>query len=173
LKSIQKSNGTSKVKFIFDLLLSSVSLSAAPELVYPKSLYTRSYSFLDSPIPWRVTSNKDLLHFRIQHWPNKNIFDVESTTGLHFIIHPTDELPSDSSIHFRQHLHHTLVEISPQQTLISDELKQMSFERRNCYLGDEKSLELFKVYSKQNCEHECQTAAFAKLCGCVPFYLLS
>jgi hypothetical protein len=157
----------------FYLLLCRVSMFAEPELVYLWPWYSRANSFLDSPIPWNASSNRDLLHFRIDYWPNEYIFDADSRTGMHFIIHPTDELPSDSSIHFHQHLHHTSIELLPQQTLVSDELKLMSFRRRNCYLDSEKILELFKVYSKQNCEHECQAAAFSRLCGCVPFYLLS
>jgi Amiloride-sensitive sodium channel len=146
---------------------------AKPKLVYLRPWFSRANSFLNSSIPWSASSNSVFLHFRIEHRPNKNIADVESITGVHFIIHPTDELPSDSSIHFYQHLHHTFLKISPQQTLISDDLEHMSFQRRNCYLDDEKSLGLFRVYSKQNCKHECQTAAFSRLCDCVPFYLLS
>jgi Amiloride-sensitive sodium channel len=155
------------------LLLCSISLNFKPELVYLKPWYSNAYSFLDSSIPWSATSKQDILHFGIIRWPNKNTIDVEARTGLHFIIHPTDELPSDSSIHLYQYLHHTTIDMSPQQTLISDGLKQLSFQQRNCYFNYEKSLELFKVYTKQNCEHECQTFAFLKLCACVPFYLLS
>jgi Amiloride-sensitive sodium channel len=157
----------------FFSLLCRVSMFVKPELVYLKPYFSRANSFLDSPLPWNAASDRDILHFRVYHWPNESIVDVGSRIGLHSIIHPTDELPSDSSIHYYQHSHHTLVKISPQQTLISDDLKQMSLQRRNCYLDGEKSLEMFKVYSKQNCEHECQTATFSRLCGCVPFYLLS
>jgi Amiloride-sensitive sodium channel len=106
-------------------------------------------------------------------YPLEADIDVEAREGLHFIVHPTDELPSDSSFHFRQKNHHTIVKVNPQQNLISDELISKSFAKRNCYLEHEKQLQLFKVYTKQNCEHECQSFAFAYQCGCVPFYLLS
>lgn len=100
------------------------------------------------------------------------IHEAEVKLGVLFIVHQTNQLPSDSSPHFRQHLNFTKAVIFPQQTIISDKLMRMSPHRRNCFLEHERSLELFKVYSKHNCEHECQSFAFAEQCGCVPFYLL-
>jgi Amiloride-sensitive sodium channel len=128
---------------------------------------------LNKTIPYSATSSLDYVAFIVTGFPNESYFDVEAMSGYHLIIHRTDELPSDSSFHFHQFYHHSNAEAFPHQTVISDELKHESIEKRNCYLDDEKDLELFKVYTKQNCEHECQTFAFSVSCGCVPFYLLS
>lgn len=115
-----------------------------------------------------------MLELRFNHrYIDPKFIEIEPVDGLHLIVHPADELPSDSSSHFYQQFHHSVIDIFPQQTLISNELKEMSFQRRNCYLDREKQLKLFKVYTKQNCEHECQSFAFAKQCGCIPYYLLS
>jgi acid-sensing ion channel, other len=116
----------------------------------------------------------DLLQFGIFHpFNDQTIIDVEARSGLHFMIHPPDELPSDSSFHFRQYLSYTDIAILPHQVLLSDKLKAVTPQRRNCFLEHEKKLEIFKIYSKQNCEHECQSFVFARRCGCVPFYNLS
>jgi Amiloride-sensitive sodium channel len=144
------------------------------ELIFLESHYNSETQHLDLPIPWNATSSNDRIYFYLRHWESESFIDVDARRGLHFIIHPTDELPSDSSFHFYQHkLHQTLIEIFPQKTIITEELMQMSPERRNCYFNNEKVLELFKVYSKHNCEHECQSLTIAEMCGCVPFYLLS
>jgi acid-sensing ion channel, other len=148
-------------------------LDYKPEFIFLPTHYTSHTYSNEKPIPWSATSSRDLFHMFFINWPGEKIVDVESRIGYHLIIHRTDELPSDSSTHFRQNFHHTNVMIFPQQTLMSDELKQMSPQRRNCYLDHEKNLELFKVYSKQNCEHQCQSFAFSDRCACVPFYLLS
>jgi Amiloride-sensitive sodium channel len=125
---------------------------------------------LEKP-PWNIMSIHEYLF--MESWPFVEYQSVSAQIGFICFIHRTNELPSESSARFFQHLNFTEVFIHSQQTLISDEVRQMSIQRRNCYLEHEKTLELFQVYSKQNCEHECQSFAFARQCGCVPFYLLS
>jgi acid-sensing ion channel, other len=123
-------------------------------------------------MPWNGTSTKESFALTLKVESNSNISTVEARTGRHLMIHRTDELPSDSSAHFWQNVHATRIEFAPLQTLISEALKRESFWRRKCFLVAEKRLKLFKIYSKQNCEHECEAFFFAKRCGCVPFYLL-
>lgn len=127
---------------------------------------------LDEPVPWSATSSNDLVNFRLAYWPDHENLDPVARQGYHIIIHGADELPSDSSFHFRQSHQHSIAVILPKQTLISEKVKRMSIKQRNCYLDTEVSLKLFKIYSKHNCEHECQSFAFAERCRCVPFYLL-
>lgn len=43
--------------------------------------------------------------------------------------------------------------------------------RRNCYLLHERQLNLFRVYNKVNCEHECLTEMTLNSCGCVQFFM--
>jgi Amiloride-sensitive sodium channel len=121
--------------------------------------------------PWKVLSKNEYLF--VQSYPIVELQNLTAQIGFFCFVHRPNELPSDTSARFFQHLNFTSVAIYPQQTLISDEVRKMSIQRRNCYLEHEKTLKLFQVYSKQNCEHECQSFAFARQCGCVPFYLLS
>jgi Amiloride-sensitive sodium channel len=121
--------------------------------------------------PWKVLSKNEYLF--IESSPFLPFQSVTAQIGFICFIHRTNELPSDASYRFYQHNNFTQVTIHPKQTLISDDVRRMSIQRRNCYLKHEKSLELFLAYSKQNCEQECQSFAFSRRCDCVPFYLLS
>jgi acid-sensing ion channel, other len=93
--------------------------------------------------------------------------------GFHFIVHSPDEFPSDSSEHFYNFWMYMDIRIEPELTFVGGNLKSASSERRNCLYNHESQLRFFQVYSKQNCEHECQSLEFEQQCGCVPFYMLS
>jgi hypothetical protein len=148
-----------------------VSLDYEHKLIYlnPTKFHTTE---LNSTIPYSASSAKDYLVYIFNYTGDSSDFDIETKSGFRIIIHQTDELPSDSSIQFRQQFQYSIARVFPHQTLI-DELTNESFERRNCYFDHEKVLKMFKVYSKKNCEHECQSFAYADRCNCVPFYLLS
>lgn len=127
----------------------------------------------DEPIPWSASSTQDYLQVELKFQRVNQSIDIEAQNGYLVMIHRTDELPSDSSFSFHKTDKSVDIEVTPKQTRLSQELQSLDVKRRNCYFEHEKSLELFKVYSKSNCEHECQSFAFAHQCGCVPFYLLS
>jgi Amiloride-sensitive sodium channel len=137
------------------------------------SHFTSRTSFLNKPVPWTAVSNRDLFHLYMLETLKMSSVDVNARVGYHFIFHPTDELPTDSSAHYHQANQHSIFNVFPHQTLISEEMRRISYRRRNCYFQQEKRLKFFKIYSKPSCEHECQSFAFARQCGCVPFYLLS
>lgn len=153
----------------------SVALDFSTESFYSKVYNFRESSRSPELTPWSSTSSRDYLYFEIvKRFGNSNdLVELKSRSGAHFIIHPGNELPDDSSYHFHQFYHHTIIEIYPRQTIASNEIKVMSVQQRNCHFDHEKVLELYNVYTKQNCEQECQSFAFAKRCNCVPFYLLS
>jgi Amiloride-sensitive sodium channel len=157
----------------------SVQLDFEPELVYFKKQFPY-LKLLEQSFPFAFSSNgiTDRFYFSFHEWNNwsPHMYKSESWIGCQFIVHSNYELPSETSFinyHYFHYYYNTIVNIFPKQILISDELRQMSVKRRRCYVENERKLELFKVYSKQNCEHECQSLALADRCGCVPFYLLS
>jgi outer membrane receptor for Fe3+-dicitrate len=125
---------------------------------------------LEKP-PLKILSKTEYLY--VESLPLNEFQSLTAQIGFTCFVHRTNELPSDASARFYQHFNFTQVKIYPHQTLLSDGVTRMGIDRRNCYFEHERSLELFQVYSKQNCEHECQSFAFARQCGCVPFYLLS
>lgn len=93
--------------------------------------------------------------------------------GIHLIIHSPDEYPLNhgQSVHLVSWAGNWLT-FYPEMFLIDDEIKTWSLKKRNCYLEGEKKLTFFKIYTKNNCEHECLSFLMSKSCGCVPFYLI-
>lgn len=147
-----------------------IALEVSPDLFFTDSHYSASSSLLNKSIPYSLSSTSLQLIIGLNVNFPQNYFDVHTKPGYHFIIHSTNEFPSAMSTHFYQFIHETGVLVTPEATLVSDDL---TLDRRNCYFDREKQLKLFKVYTKQNCEHECQSFFLLERCGCVPFYFLS
>lgn len=93
--------------------------------------------------------------------------------GIHLITHSPDEYPLNhgQSVHLAYWTHNYLT-FYPEMFLIDDEITSWPLAKRNCYLDGEKKMKLFKIYTKNNCEHECLSFLMSKSCGCVPFYLI-
>lgn len=53
----------------------------------------------------------------------------------------------------------------------SKSFRDMSIARRQCLFADEKDLEHFTVYSRQNCILECRWREALSQCGCAPWYM--
>jgi acid-sensing ion channel, other len=61
----------------------------------------------------------------------------------------------------------TYIVVTPKIMKTSDELREYSVEKRNCYFSDERYLRFFKEYTENNCEAECEANASLANCGCV------
>ncbi|CAG9810955.1 unnamed protein product [Chironomus riparius] len=59
--------------------------------------------------------------------------------------------------------------ISAEMTYNEDSLRSFKPDKRGCYFEGEKSLKVFKSYTKANCEYECMTDFVNATCGCVEF----
>ncbi len=55
---------------------------------------------------------------------------------------------------------------------VTNDLAGTSPNRRRCYLGDEKQLELFPQYSDGNCFLECAWRMALDKCSCAPWFLV-
>lgn len=127
-------------------------------------------------MPWHTLGEKDELALYFdenKQWKYNysNIF--QPMDGFQVLIHNPDEFITRSSYHmFHKYTIFSIFEITPEITLIDDELKSWSVQERNCYLRGEKKLEYFKIYTKSNCEQECLSMATYDACGCVPFFLI-
>ncbi|XP_070505969.1 pickpocket protein 28-like [Chironomus tepperi] len=62
-----------------------------------------------------------------------------------------------------------IILISAKVTQYEESLKVFRPDKRGCYFEDEKPLNVFKSYTKANCEYECMTNFVNKSCGCVKF----
>jgi acid-sensing ion channel, other len=93
--------------------------------------------------------------------------------GYRTIVHSPYEFPSESSCSFYFLDQFTQAAVTPEVTLLSDDLKTRSYQKRNCFFNGEKPLKYFKVYNRQNCNQECLSLNMSATCGCVLFYLIS
>ena len=67
---------------------------------------------------------------------------------------------------------HTTWTVQAMEIAPSDDLREVSIEKRNCRFPDESShLKIFKVYSKKACLFECQLEKAAAVCKCYPWYI--
>ncbi|KAM7346051.1 pickpocket protein 28-like [Cochliomyia hominivorax] len=69
------------------------------------------------------------------------------------------------------HDHEISVTILPQYIISTDNLRDFSPEKRQCYFNDERYLRFFKSYSQSNCQIECLTNFTISKCGCVKFWM--
>lgn len=107
----------------------------------------------------------------IPQYDESNFF--QPVNGILMVVHSPDEYPMNTGQH-RYIVYWARNDwiFYPEMFLIDDELKSWSIEKRSCYLTSEKKLEYFKIYTKNNCEHECLSLLISEKCGCVPFYLI-
>jgi amiloride-sensitive sodium channel len=61
------------------------------------------------------------------------------------------------------------IKISAKKESAENNLKKFSPQNRGCYFEDEKKLQFFSAYTKNNCEFECMTNYTFKVCNCVKF----
>lgn len=126
---------------------------------------TRPWKALRDPFTLRMGIRKLATYLEMNFYQEKK--------GFHFLVHSPYEFPNDAAFEFFVDFQYFHVKLEPQMMLIGEDLKAVSSERRDCYFDHEKPLNFFKVYTKYNCEHECQSQIFAEKCGCVPFDLIS
>lgn len=88
-----------------------------------------------------------------------------------FILHLPNEIPT--LLHDSDHVdfnHGAAIKITAKMTASEIFLKKYSPEKRKCFFEDERKLQFFKVYTKNNCNFECLTNFTLRSCGCVAFY---
>jgi acid-sensing ion channel, other len=88
-------------------------------------------------------------------------------------LHSPYDLP-DVSFHFAMvpFETHSRIFIKPQVIGTDDHLSSFPTNVRQCIFNYERKLSFFKVYSRSNCEIECQTEHYIKNCGCVKFFMV-
>lgn len=100
--------------------------------------------------------------------------ELQPIDGMRVIIHNPNVYPLSTGQSFYQmRFAISDVKISPEMLTIDDDLRSWKLEDRNCYLPGEKTLKLFKIYSRDNCKQECLSFQILKDCGCIPFYMIS
>lgn len=74
--------------------------------------------------------------------------------------------------YFRLPLNQSIVAaIKPVMLTTSETVKNYHPNLRKCYLGNEKELHYFNIYTEQSCEIECLSNFTYYKCGCVDIYM--
>ena len=55
----------------------------------------------------------------------------------------------------------------------SDEFRDWNKANLKCYISDYKNLTYFREYSQDSCLLECKMKKIAKLCQCLPWYMVA
>ncbi|XP_030554452.1 pickpocket protein 28 [Drosophila novamexicana] len=69
------------------------------------------------------------------------------------------------------HGHEVMVSVLPNYVVSTDNLHEISPEKRQCYFDDERALRFFRSYSQSNCQTECLANFTMSKCGCVKFWM--
>lgn len=92
-------------------------------------------------------------------------------------IHSLFDLPSsydDIEMCEFQYGYDLEIVVTPEIIVTDPALRSVEPSKRNCYFDGEKKLKFFKVYSRRNCEMECEAEYYLKNedLECVPFYMV-
>jgi len=172
----------------FTEILTKRGLSYNFNQLEPKKLFTNVVSdqFLNPPIIEMLNSKNKLsiadypiyakndkgFKINLQRDPvASKIISKDST----FVVHSPFEMPDLSdTLKFCEIYYGRSLEILiiPEVKYTSEDLKDLKPEERGCYFEDERSLQLFQVYTRRNCEMECMINYTIAYQGCVPYFFL-
>ena len=96
---------------------------------------------------------------------------------MFFSVYPPFEFPGEyedvdsNKFYYGQDLE---VLITPEVIKSDESLKKFAPKKRNCFFEGERTLKMFKIYSRRNCEQECLTNFYLELnqTQCVPYYVI-
>lgn len=151
-------------------------------------IYEKPKRTLENQFPWSAKTatdglivtfkdgffacNQDYFNPRVSLRYNLQNF-MQPLEGFNMIVHSPDEYPVNiGSQHNEMKAVTGSVSITPEMFLLDDDLKSWPIEKRNCYLPGDKNLTFFRIYTKENCEHECLSSMIEEQCGCLPYYII-
>lgn len=160
----------------------------AKELQRAPNLYKRNYTNVRMPRPgseavftFNIKKEKGCENFRLEGWnggmdckKEAELCDKCNTNGTDkfiFSVHAPNEVSFLKNVYEFQLTTRTVVKIDTVQLAASTSLREYKLEWRKCYFDDELQLQLFKSYTKSNCELECLFNYTVRVCGCADFFL--
>ncbi|KRG07930.1 uncharacterized protein Dmoj_GI25715, partial [Drosophila mojavensis] len=64
-----------------------------------------------------------------------------------------------------------MVSVLPSYVVSTNNLHEITAEKRQCFFDDERHLRFFRSYSQSNCQTECLANFTMTKCGCVKFWM--
>lgn len=91
--------------------------------------------------------------------------------GFKLAFHLPNEIPQFDKHYFRFPLEKAATLVIKPTFIDTEELQGYDVHLRQCYYESEKKLNLFKKYTRLNCQTECLAEMTRKKCNCVPYWL--
>ncbi|XP_050069276.1 pickpocket protein 28 [Anopheles maculipalpis] len=95
-----------------------------------------------------------------------------SSTGFKIIFHSPTETPKITD--YAQYIpvgSENRIIITPKINDAADQIRKVAQAQRQCVFASEANLSYYSVYSRNNCELECEAQLILENCGCVLYYL--
>ncbi|XP_052863803.1 pickpocket protein 28 [Anopheles cruzii] len=95
-----------------------------------------------------------------------------SSTGFKIIFHSPSETPKITD--YAQYIpvgSESRIIITPKINDAASQIRKVSQEVRQCVFANEANLSYYSVYSRNNCELECEAKLILENCGCVLYFL--
>ncbi|KAG5668125.1 hypothetical protein PVAND_016078 [Polypedilum vanderplanki] len=124
-------------------------------------------------IPRKAENSDDSVNFWTGGKPRET--EVFKFEGYMIFYHDPYEMPKKNTkavIINVQETHIMNLFFTPEMVDIDQSLYDVDPFDRNCYFDDERKLNLFKVYTKANCESECLTNFMIRKCDCAEFFMI-
>jgi len=67
--------------------------------------------------------------------------------------------------------HQTSFRIIARNVEATPSIRNIHRTKRQCIFSDEQELLFYRYYTRRNCEAECDSMFFLRLCSCIPYYL--
>uniref|UniRef100_A0A182PGQ2 Pickpocket n=1 Tax=Anopheles epiroticus TaxID=199890 RepID=A0A182PGQ2_9DIPT len=95
-----------------------------------------------------------------------------SSTGFKIIFHSPSETPkiTDYAQYIPVGTENRII-ITPKINDAADQIRKVAQAQRQCVFASEANLSYYSVYSRNNCELECESKLILQNCGCVLYYL--
>lgn len=122
--------------------------------------------------PFRAAGSGENGGLTFEIW--RNFSEVKksknSNKGFKLVVHLPSEIPQFDKQYFRFPLEKaaTLV-IRPSYLATEDSLKSTDYKTRQCFFEGEKKLQLFKNYTRSNCQLECLAEFTRRRCKCIHY----
>jgi acid-sensing ion channel, other len=122
--------------------------------------------------PHRASGSGENGGIQFEIW--RKILEVKKSAsfnkGFKLVVHLPCEIPQFDKQYYRFPLEKsaTLI-IRPSLITTEDSLKSYDYQMRQCYFEGEKKLQLFKKYSRSNCEIECLVDFSRRQCNCIHY----
>lgn len=121
--------------------------------------------------PHRASGSGENGGLQFEMW--RQIAEVKSSLsfnkGFKLVVHLPSELPQFDKIYYRFPLEKSATLIIRPSLIVTENLEEYDYKTRQCYFEGERKLQLFKNYTRSNCQLECLAEFTRVQCSCVHF----